>query len=446
MRRCRCAFVTDRRIAALNREHLGHAGPTDVISFALAPVGKKAEVVGDVYISPAWRGRTRARTVEACAEELLRLVVHGVLHVVGHDHPRRRLALSVAHVEAAGTPAHPGPGVGVTLSWLVSLLALALGAACALADGALLTAGRENQSREGSTLPHGDARERTHRALSIARLFSQLTAAASFAIAAELWMRPLAVSIAIAVAGGVIILVAGEILPREIGDIIGTPVLVRLAMFISVLDLILNPLVIIGIAIDGMLARLLPTRPLSAERESQASPLRDVVAHGPQTPREQRAILRRVFSLGNTEVQEVMVPRVDIIGVERATPWSEVVEALGHRAPPSRREGFEELLREGGSEGIGEREEIEIITGVVQFGERVLHDVMTPRTAVFAVDISLSPLEMAAVIASGYSRVPVYRDSLIRSWASCTCSMSFATAANAWRRSAPCRTRRRRSA
>jgi magnesium and cobalt exporter, CNNM family len=79
----------------------------------------------------------------------------------------------------------------------------------------------------------------------------------------------------------------------------------------------------------------------------------------------------------------------------------------------SRREGFEELLREGQLEGIGEREEIDIITGVVQFGERVLRDVMTPRTAVFAVDVALSPLEMAAIIAqSGYSRVPVYRESL----------------------------------
>jgi len=78
-----------------------------------------------------------------------------------------------------------------------------------------------------------------------------------------------------------------------------------------------------------------------------------------------------------------------------------------------RREGFEELLREGQLEGIGERDEIDIITGVVQFGERVLRDVMTPRTAVFAVDVTLSPLEMAAVISSsGYSRVPVYRGSL----------------------------------
>ncbi len=82
-------------------------------------------------------------------------------------------------------------------------------------------------------------------------------------------------------------------------------------------------------------------------------------------------------------------------------------------AEQSRREGIEELLREGQLEGIGATEEISIITGVVQFGERLLRDVMTPRTAVFAVDVALSPLEMAAVIAqSGYSRVPVYRGSL----------------------------------
>jgi len=90
----------------------------------------------------------------------------------------------------------------------------------------------------------------------------------------------------------------------------------------------MNPLVVTGSAIDGILARLLPPPPLREERESTAAPLRDVVAHGPQTPREQRAILRRVFSLGEIEVQEVMVPRVDIVGVERSTPWSEVVDRV----------------------------------------------------------------------------------------------------------------------
>jgi probable rRNA maturation factor len=81
------AFVTDRRIAALNREHLGHTGPTDVISFAFAPVGSAREVVGDVYISPGVARKNARAHGRGVREELLRLVVHGVLHVVGHDHP-----------------------------------------------------------------------------------------------------------------------------------------------------------------------------------------------------------------------------------------------------------------------------------------------------------------------------------------------------------------------
>jgi probable rRNA maturation factor len=81
------AFVTDRRIAALNRAHLGHTGATDVISFAFAPVGSERQVVGDVYISPGVARKNARAHGRGVREELLRLVVHGVLHVVGHDHP-----------------------------------------------------------------------------------------------------------------------------------------------------------------------------------------------------------------------------------------------------------------------------------------------------------------------------------------------------------------------
>lgn len=213
------------------------------------------------------------------------------------------------------------------IGWLTALLALVLATACALADGALLTAGRDGQTREGSTLPHGDARERAHRALSITRLFAQLTSAAAFAIAAGLLERPLPLALAIGIAGISVILVLGEILPREVGDLIGSPVINRLGLFISVIEFVMSPLVISGAVIDGALGRLFPTPSLSEERVAPA-PLRDVVAHGPQTPGDQRAILRRVFSLGDTEVQEVMIPRVDIIGVERATRWSEVVDRV----------------------------------------------------------------------------------------------------------------------
>lgn len=82
-------------------------------------------------------------------------------------------------------------------------------------------------------------------------------------------------------------------------------------------------------------------------------------------------------------------------------------------AEESPRDGIQDLLREGELEGIGEPEEIEIITGVVEFGEKLLRDVMTPRTDVFALDAATPPHEMARAIArSGYSRVPIYRGSL----------------------------------
>ena len=81
------AFVTDRRIAALNRDHLGHAGATDVISFGFAPAHASRVVVGDVYIAPEVARRNARDHGRGVREELMRLVVHGVLHVLGYEHP-----------------------------------------------------------------------------------------------------------------------------------------------------------------------------------------------------------------------------------------------------------------------------------------------------------------------------------------------------------------------
>ena len=81
------SFVTRRAIAALNRKHLGHRGPTDVISFALGGGGGAGPVVGDVYISPEVARENARRHGVGVREELSRLVVHGMLHVLGYDHP-----------------------------------------------------------------------------------------------------------------------------------------------------------------------------------------------------------------------------------------------------------------------------------------------------------------------------------------------------------------------
>jgi probable rRNA maturation factor len=80
-------FVTDRCIARLNREHLEHDGPTDVISFGFAPEAIGAPTTGDVYIAPGVARRNAIAHGSGVREELLRLVIHGTLHVLGHDHP-----------------------------------------------------------------------------------------------------------------------------------------------------------------------------------------------------------------------------------------------------------------------------------------------------------------------------------------------------------------------
>ncbi|HVE79744.1 MAG TPA: CBS domain-containing protein [Gemmatimonadaceae bacterium] len=77
------------------------------------------------------------------------------------------------------------------------------------------------------------------------------------------------------------------------------------------------------------------------------------------------------------------------------------------------RDNIEDLLREGELEGVGERDEIAIISGVMQFGEKVVRDVMTPRSEVFALDAASPPDELARRIAqAAYSRVPIYRGTL----------------------------------
>jgi probable rRNA maturation factor len=80
-------FVGRATISRLNRRYLGHEGATDVISFGLARVGKRGAVVGDIYICADVARENAKRQGIAAGEELLRLVVHGTLHVLGRGHP-----------------------------------------------------------------------------------------------------------------------------------------------------------------------------------------------------------------------------------------------------------------------------------------------------------------------------------------------------------------------
>ncbi|HVZ49080.1 MAG TPA: rRNA maturation RNase YbeY [Gemmatimonadaceae bacterium] len=78
-------FVSDAVMRRLNARFLGRRRPTDVIAFGMdAGDGSR---VGDVYVSPDAARRSAAAERVPVREELVRLVVHGTLHVIGHDHP-----------------------------------------------------------------------------------------------------------------------------------------------------------------------------------------------------------------------------------------------------------------------------------------------------------------------------------------------------------------------
>ena len=81
------AFVSDRAIASMNAKHLRHRGPTDVISFGFDRPTSKDPVVGDIYIAPTVARRNAKARRRPVREELVRLLVHGTLHVLGYDHP-----------------------------------------------------------------------------------------------------------------------------------------------------------------------------------------------------------------------------------------------------------------------------------------------------------------------------------------------------------------------
>jgi probable rRNA maturation factor len=82
------SFVDRDDIAELNAEHMGKAAPTDVLAFPMddEPMVGVPTLLGDVVISPAVAAAQFADHAGTIDDELALLVVHGILHVLGHDH------------------------------------------------------------------------------------------------------------------------------------------------------------------------------------------------------------------------------------------------------------------------------------------------------------------------------------------------------------------------
>lgn len=77
-------FLGREAMRQMNLRHKGHDFPTDVISFALPD--PRGGLIGDLYICRWQAEREARRRGLTLRDELVRLVIHGTLHLLGWDH------------------------------------------------------------------------------------------------------------------------------------------------------------------------------------------------------------------------------------------------------------------------------------------------------------------------------------------------------------------------
>lgn len=109
------SLVGDAAIRALNRDTRGKDKETDVLSFPMYEPGEEhvgeERFVGDVVISIDTARRQAAEYDAPLQRELERLLIHGVLHLLGHDHmePEERAEMEAEERRLANVIGMPWP-------------------------------------------------------------------------------------------------------------------------------------------------------------------------------------------------------------------------------------------------------------------------------------------------------------------------------------------------
>ena len=83
------SLVNDVRIAELNEGWRGKSGPTDVLAFPLLEgegADSAGDLLGDVVIGIETAASQARRARRSLDDEVARLMIHGTLHLLGHDH------------------------------------------------------------------------------------------------------------------------------------------------------------------------------------------------------------------------------------------------------------------------------------------------------------------------------------------------------------------------
>ncbi|HET7372028.1 MAG TPA: hemolysin family protein [Gemmatimonadaceae bacterium] len=233
-----------------------------------------------------------------------------------------------------------------TLEWLITVVTVVAAAVLSMADSALLAFHASDASTAAPNVFVD--RERRHRALSMGRVLAYVTAGAALAQALDLGTAALLTRVAIMVVASVVICLVTEGVGRAVGYANPTAVHARLEPVMQLVTAILGPAVSLGAAIDRTLHVIIPApAPDAEERETSAEQFREVVAAEAEVSLAEEELIHGVFSLGETEVQEIMVPRVDIVGIESETPWSEVLDRIRsseHARFPVFRETLDDVI------------------------------------------------------------------------------------------------------
>ena len=210
-------------------------------------------------------------------------------------------------------------------SALLAAGALALVAAF-LCARALAVLRRVHGDASPGTRP--DVDERRYGALGIARLAFHLVAGALVARAGtRAGMTSGAYAVLLAGAG--VASAYAELAGREAGDVAvdaTSTVPHRARRSADIVRVVIAPWVALTDAIDRTFSRVLPAADVNeAARDVAAEQFREIVTAEADVGAHERAFLAGAFTLTDTPVSDVMVPRVDVLGVPRDAPWAEVV-------------------------------------------------------------------------------------------------------------------------
>jgi rRNA maturation RNase YbeY len=84
-------FTDDKTISGLNQRYLGRHGPTDVLAFPMLNGSSfpfATALLGDVVISVDTAVSESVRLGEVLERTIFRLLIHGILHLLGYDHDK----------------------------------------------------------------------------------------------------------------------------------------------------------------------------------------------------------------------------------------------------------------------------------------------------------------------------------------------------------------------